>query len=101
MDDGPVSADPGVRWKHAKMSEHSLIVLSDLHLSAVQDAPSGPCAALEGFHYDDAFSHFIDALVTRIQRKRAEYEILLLGDFLDLLHTKVPLTQRSFLATTE
>lgn len=83
------------------MPKHILIVLSDLHLSAVQDSPNGQCVAREGFHYDVAFSHFIDDLLAHVQGQGAECELLMLGDFLDFLHTRVPLTEGDFLTTTE
>ena len=83
------------------MAKHILIILSDLHLSAVQDIKSGHSVAREGFHYDVAFSHFIDHLLARVKSEGAACEILMLGDFLDFLHTKVPLTESNFLTTTE
>lgn len=83
------------------MPKHTLIVLSDLHLSAVQDGASSPCVARQGFHYDAAFSHFIDDLLARGQAQGAECELLMLGDFLDFHHTEVPLTEHDFLTTTE
>src|SRR5215216_381582 len=83
------------------MAKHILIILSDLHLSAVQDIKSGHCVAREGFHYDVAFSHFIDHLLARVKSEGAECQILILGDFLDFLHTKVPLSENDFLTTTE
>lgn len=83
------------------MAKHILIILSDLHLSAVQDIKSGHCVAREGFHYDVAFNHFLDHLLARVKSESAECEILLLGDFLDFLHTKVPLTESNLLTTTE
>src|SRR5215216_3430910 len=83
------------------MAKHILIILSDFHISAVQDAKSGDSVAYEGFHYDVAFSHFMDHLLERVKSEDAEYEILMLGDFLDFLHTKVPLTEKDFLTTTQ
>ena len=83
------------------MTKHILIILSDLHLSAWQDAKSGHVLAPEGFHYDVAFGHFVDDLLERVKSEGAECEILMLGDFLDFLHTKVPLSEKDFLTTTE
>jgi len=78
------------------MAKHILIILSDLHLSAVQDIKSGYSVAREGFHYDVAFSHFVDYLLARVKSEDAECQILILGDFLDFLHTKVPLSEIDF-----
>ncbi len=83
------------------MTKNILITLSDLHLSAVQDIDTGYCAVREGFHYDAAFSHFIDHLLERVKSEDARLQILILGDFLDFLHTKVPLSESNFLTTTE
>jgi UDP-2,3-diacylglucosamine pyrophosphatase LpxH len=83
------------------MAKHILIVVSDLHLSAVQGRVNGQCVAFEGFHYDIAFSHFVDDLLVRVRDQTAMCELLLLGDSFDFLHTKVPLTESSFLTTTE
>ncbi|MDQ3004205.1 MAG: hypothetical protein M3R47_02290 [Chloroflexota bacterium] len=84
-----------------RTAKNILIILSDLHLSAVQDINSSHCVAREGFHYDAAFSHFIDHLLARVKSEGAECQILILGDFLDFLHTKVPLTESNLLTTTE
>jgi len=83
------------------MAKNILIILSDLHLSAVQDIGSGHCVAREGFHYDADFSHFIDQLLARVKSEGTECQILILGDFLDFLHTRVPLSESDFLTTTE
>jgi len=80
------------------MAKHILIVLSDLHLSAVQHINSGPCVAWEGFHYDAEFSHLIDHLLEDVRSEGAECRLLILGDFLDFLHTRVP--SSNFLTTS-
>lgn len=83
------------------MTRHVLIVLSDLHVSAVRRRPEGSCVVHDGFHYDAAFSSFVDDLIARAAGTDAKCELLLLGDVFDFLHTKVPLTTADLLTTTE
>jgi UDP-2,3-diacylglucosamine pyrophosphatase LpxH len=65
-----------------------LIILSDLHLSTGSYLPSGLPDPLEQFVADEAFAHFLEHLISSLNREHQPGRLLFLGDFLDFLHAR-------------
>jgi UDP-2,3-diacylglucosamine pyrophosphatase LpxH len=65
-----------------------LLSLSDLHLSAVQTHPGEAPKIAEGFFYDVEFANFL-AKYSGYANKNDIWQLLILGDGFDLLHTRV------------
>ena len=62
------------------MTKQRLIILSDLHLSALQGSQNSLPVAHDGFHHKIAIRHFIAPLLRRVKSKDVTGEILLPGE---------------------
>lgn len=71
-------------------TEHDLIILSDLHLSAGYNRRTGTYDRNEDFFYDAAFSRFIDVLLQRAHSEGRAWQLVILGDLADFLQVELP-----------
>lgn len=66
--------------------ESSLVIVSDLHMSAGADPRTGRMSRHEHFRADRAFVSFLDHLAGRATSEKAPPHLVILGDMLDLLY---------------
>lgn len=75
--------------------EHSLIILSDFHISGGKLPGSGKYRPTENFFYDEEFSRFIDHLIQT--KGDLPWKMIINGDFLDVIRlTDYPATDAQF-----
>lgn len=70
-------------------TDHDVIVISDLHLSAGADPATGIYDVHEDFFAGEALCRFLDHLRARGRREGRRWRLVILGDFVDFLQVTV------------
>ena len=63
------------------MSEHDIVVLSDLHLGRGKNPSTGRYYRLEAFFYDDDFLQFCQHLIDDARLRQSRLRLILNGTF--------------------